>query len=52
MNDCIHQLLSGVGVFDSLRHEKHLIGDLDDAIAHAREHIAEQTDIPGRSDSG
>ncbi|HMS76172.1 SulP family inorganic anion transporter [Gordonia sp. (in: high G+C Gram-positive bacteria)] len=47
-----HQLLSGVGVFDSLRHEKHLIGDLDDAIAHAREHIAEQTDIPGRSDSG
>jgi sulfate permease, SulP family len=32
-------LLTNVGIIDSLRHENHLIGSLDDAIAHARSHI-------------
>ncbi len=31
-------LLAGVGIIDSLRHENHLIETLDDAIAHARSH--------------
>ncbi len=31
-------LLAGVGIIDSLRHENHLIDTLDDAIAHARSH--------------
>ncbi len=33
-------LLAGVGIIDSLRHENHLIENLDDAIAHARSHTA------------
>ncbi|CAN5793167.1 SulP family inorganic anion transporter [soil metagenome] len=33
-------LLSNVGVFDSLRHENHLVESLDEAIAHARSHTA------------
>jgi SulP family sulfate permease len=33
-------LLTNVGVIDSLRHENHLIDSLDDAIAHARDHVA------------
>jgi SulP family sulfate permease len=33
-------LLTNVGVIDSLRHENHLINSLDDAIAHARDHVA------------
>jgi SulP family sulfate permease len=33
-------LLTNVGVIDALRHENHLIDSLDDAIAHAREHVA------------
>ncbi|MHA7663532.1 SulP family inorganic anion transporter [Mycolicibacterium sp. HS_4_1] len=32
------ELLAGVGIIDSLRHENHLIDTLDDAIAHARSH--------------
>ena len=32
-------LLTNVGVIDSLRHENHLIDSLDDAIAHARDHV-------------
>jgi SulP family sulfate permease len=32
-------LLTNVGVIDALRHENHLIDSLDDAIAHAREHV-------------
>lgn len=32
-------LLSNVGVFDSLRHENHLHDSLDEAIAHARTHV-------------
>ncbi|MFW0795420.1 SulP family inorganic anion transporter [Gordonia sp. CPCC 205515] len=36
------KLLSGVGVFDSLRHENHLLSSLDDAIAHARKHVARE----------
>ena len=31
-------LLANVGVFDSLRHENHLMDSLDDAIVHARSH--------------
>ena len=31
-------LLAGVGIIESLRHENHLIETLDDAIAHARSH--------------
>ena len=31
-------LLTNVGVIDSLRHENHLLDSLDDAIAHARSH--------------
>jgi SulP family sulfate permease len=33
-------LLTNVGVIESLRHENHLIDSLDDAIAHARDHVA------------
>ena len=33
-------LLTSVGVIDSLRHQNHLIDSLDDAIAHARSHVA------------
>ncbi|MGV0653458.1 SulP family inorganic anion transporter [Mycolicibacterium thermoresistibile] len=36
------KLLSNVGVFESLRHEKHLIDSLEDAIEHARSHVARQ----------
>ncbi|OBF40638.1 MFS transporter [Mycobacterium sp. ACS1612] len=35
-------LLTNVGVFESLRHENHLLDSLDDAIDHARRHIAHQ----------
>ncbi|MFT4125035.1 MAG: SulP family inorganic anion transporter [Gordonia sp. (in: high G+C Gram-positive bacteria)] len=34
------KLLTGVGVIDSLRHENHLMATLDDAVAHARTHVA------------
>lgn len=33
-------LLMNIGVIDALRHENHLIDSLDDAIAHARSHVA------------
>lgn len=33
-------LLANVGVFDSLRHHNHLMDTLDEAIAHARSHVA------------
>lgn len=33
-------LLMNIGVIDALRHENHLIDSLDDAIAHARTHVA------------
>ncbi|MDT5127774.1 MAG: sulfate permease, SulP family, partial [Mycobacterium sp.] len=33
-------LLTNVGVIDSLRHENHLMDSLDDAVAHARQHVA------------
>jgi SulP family sulfate permease len=32
-------LLTNVGVIESLRHENHLIDSLDEAIAHARSHV-------------
>ena len=35
------ELLTNVGVIDSLRHENHLIDSLDVAIAHARSHVAD-----------
>lgn len=34
------ELLTNVGVFESLRHENHLLDSLDDAIEHARTHVA------------
>ncbi|MET0476257.1 MAG: SulP family inorganic anion transporter [Mycobacterium sp.] len=33
-------LLTNVGVIESLRHENHLLDSLDDAVAHARRHVA------------
>ena len=33
-------LLTNVGVIDSLRHENHLVDTLDEAMAHARSHVA------------
>lgn len=33
------ELLSNVGVFESLRHENHLLDSLDEAIEHARTHV-------------
>lgn len=33
-------LLANVGIFEALRHENHLIDTLDDAVAHARSHVA------------
>ena len=35
------ELLTNVGVIDSLRHENHLLDTLDDAIAHARRHVVD-----------
>lgn len=36
-------LLTNVGVFDSLRHENHLVDSLDDAVVHARSHLTAST---------
>jgi SulP family sulfate permease len=33
------ELLTNVGVIEALRHENHLVDDLDDAVAHARTHV-------------
>ncbi|WP_166907060.1 SulP family inorganic anion transporter [Mycobacterium sp. DL440] len=33
------ELLTNVGVFESLRHENHLLDSLDDAVEHARTHV-------------
>lgn len=33
------ELLTNVGVIESLRHENHLVDELDDAVAHARTHV-------------
>ncbi|WP_416366940.1 SulP family inorganic anion transporter [Mycolicibacterium gadium] len=35
-------LLTNVGVFETLRHENHLLDSLDEAICHARTHVARQ----------
>jgi len=35
-------LLANVGVFESLRHENHLLDSLADAVDHARTHVAHQ----------
>jgi SulP family sulfate permease len=37
------RVLEAVGVLDRLAHERHLFSNLDDAIAHAREHVARAT---------
>ncbi|KUI44506.1 MFS transporter [Mycobacterium sp. IS-1590] len=37
------RLLSNVGVFESLRHENHLMDSLDEAIDHARTHVTRLT---------
>lgn len=34
-------LLSNVGVFESLRHENHLVDSLDEAVGHARAHVTQ-----------
>lgn len=34
------ELLANVGVFESLRHENHLLDSLDEAIDHARSHVS------------
>ncbi|WP_018603209.1 SulP family inorganic anion transporter [Mycobacterium sp. 155] len=34
------ELLANVGVFESLRHENHLVDSLEDAVEHARTHVA------------
>jgi SulP family sulfate permease len=34
------RVLEAVGVLDRLAHERHVFSDLDEAIAHAREHVA------------
>lgn len=39
-------LLRNVGVFDGLRHDNHLVDTLDEAIAHARRHVAAETPGP------
>ncbi len=36
-------LLTNVGVIDALRHENHLLDSLDEAIDHARTHVAAQS---------
>ena len=36
-------LLTNVGVIDSLRHENHLMDSLDDAVIHARSHVTDAT---------
>ena len=36
----------GVGVIDELRHENHLLTNLDDAIAHARDHVSRERVAP------
>jgi sulfate permease, SulP family len=42
------RLLRTVGALDRLAHENHLFSDLDDAIAHARRHVAHRHDTaPG-----
>ena len=37
-------LLANVGVFESLRHENHLVDTLDEAIDHARTHVRDRSD--------
>ena len=43
-------LLTNVGVLDALRHENHLIDDLDDAIAHARLHARRSVELARRDE--
>jgi len=35
-------VLTNLGVIDSLRHKNHLLDSLDDAVGHARTHVAHQ----------
>ena len=40
------QLVTRVGVIDSLRHQKHLFTDLDSAVEHARDHVRRAAAAP------
>ncbi len=44
------KILEAVGTLDRLAHERHLFDDLDDAIAHARLHVARAHVTPLRRD--
>jgi sulfate permease, SulP family len=39
-------LLTNVGVIEALRHENHLVDSLDEAITHARQHVAGAHAVP------
>jgi SulP family sulfate permease len=41
-------LLTNVGALEALRHEHHLVDSLDEAIAHARSHVAGRQVVTGR----
>ena len=41
------QLFERVGVLDALRHENHLYTELEDAVAHARSHVARERGVAG-----
>jgi len=41
------RLLEAVGAIDRLAHERHVFTDLDDAVAHARLHLARPPRVPG-----
>jgi SulP family sulfate permease len=43
------RLANRVGVISSLRHLKHLFTDLDDAVAHARDHVARTAALTAES---
>ncbi|MFC5500633.1 SulP family inorganic anion transporter [Lysinimonas soli] len=43
------QLVTRVGVIDSLRHQKHLFTDLDAAVEHARDHVRRAAESAGRT---
>ncbi len=43
-----HQLLTSIGILESLRHENHLMDSLDDAIAHARDHVHRENAVTAK----
>ncbi|CDQ44731.1 SulP family inorganic anion transporter [Mycolicibacterium neoaurum] len=48
-----HELLTNIGIHQSLRHETHLMDSLDEAIAHARAHVDRENALTaqGRHDA-